>query len=106
MDLIYIPCVVKDWFDTPVVVKTADGSAHRVAASRVDIVDGLFCLVALRVQRQGDLHLVRFRDQSECWVKPSPVWDHVPLGADPINVRDLLRALAVRPAVAPAPTAA
>jgi hypothetical protein len=97
MDLVYIPCKLEAWFDTPAIVIDADGREHRVLASRMDIVDGVVCLVALRLERQGDLHRVRFRDQSECWVKPSPVWDHIPFGADPINVRDLLRALAIRP---------
>jgi len=93
MDLVYIPCAIGDWFDAPSVVTDADGREHRVLASRMDIVDGV-----VRLEQKDGLHRVQFRDQTECWVRPSPVWDHVPFGADPINVRDLLRSLASRPA--------
>ncbi|WP_020469772.1 hypothetical protein [Zavarzinella formosa] len=92
MELVFIPCTMDGtWFDAPVIVKTADGGGHRLLANRLDIVDGRLCVIALRIEERDGLHLVRFRDESECWVRPSPEWVHTPADAEPVRVPEIIR---------------
>jgi len=91
MDLVYIPFKFapgtgSGLSGTPV-IETPAGWMRAVAGNTVEWVDRWLCFTALRLQRRDGLHLVRFKDGSEAWVKPHPVWDrHEPDCLEPVRM--------------------
>lgn len=92
MKLCYVPCQFRH-LTGPYVIETAGGWVEEVRRSRVELVDGRFCLVArlVRVDPTGRCH-VRFADGTEAWVYPGPEWKYLPDGSEPYAVADLLDA--------------
>ena len=74
MRLVYVPLSLPKGIAGPVLVTDADGHPHAVTAGRIAIVDGPLCVVAQQLRRRGDRLLVRFQDDSECWIRRPAVW--------------------------------
>jgi hypothetical protein len=95
MKLVYVPCAVNAAVAGPAIVTDADGHPHAVTEGRLELVDRLFCVVALWLEEKSGRHLVRFRDESECWVKPSACWKYEPDDFNPPTIRSRVRPLEI-----------
>ena len=59
-------------------VENADGLFVPILHAPVELVDCVLCAVADFVRAGDGRHLVRFRDRTECWVRPSWAWKYSP----------------------------
>ncbi|WP_020472431.1 hypothetical protein [Zavarzinella formosa] len=69
-DFIHLPLTTTSPnYDGVSTIRASDGVIHRVRAGKAEFASGRWCLVALQLEIRGVLQRLRFRDNSEFWVR-------------------------------------